>query len=179
MSLSSVFFYTMSTECKKRVKIELRGETLLNHYISLYRGGRGEGGKWENVAAQSVGSRKCHGKREREKKKKAQSNATFRRKLRAISFCICSLSLRVDLLLSSSFPPLPDPPPPHQFFLKANFTKMSFISLRTKFLSDSLFVFLMIIISNHYVANFCDATPQRLHSINVKTVRIWASGEEG
>lgn len=114
---------------KKRVKIELRGETLLNHYISLYRGGRGEWVNEKTYAAQSVESRKRHGNRA----KKAQSNVTFRRKLTALClYLFTSLCVWVCKTLLPFFPLLFRP-----IFLKANFTKISFILGRMKFLSHS------------------------------------------
>ena len=44
LSVHLMLFYTMSAANKKEGKMELRGETLLNHYISMVRWGGVDGG---------------------------------------------------------------------------------------------------------------------------------------
>lgn len=147
LSFLNVYLLCSFIQCrpsvkKKRVKIELRGETLLNHYISLYRGGRGEGANEKTYAAQSVGSRKCHGNRV----KKAHSNVTFRRKLKALSFCICSLLFACGSVrhfyppfLFFSTPPKP-PHHPHSFWKLTLLRFLLFLCVRSFYL-NSFYVF--------------------------------------
>ena len=111
-----MLFYTMSAANKKEGEMELRGETLLNHYISMVRWGRevgwGEEANEKTCSAHSEGPRKCHENWEKKKKTHTHTHThtdtdvTTRRKLGTVSFCICSVSLRESV---RHFLPLPFP----------------------------------------------------------------------